>query len=171
MDRISRSVSRRMARVGSLVVAGSLTLGGCGEGEVTTLILPVSPDNTTQFEAAQGAMLDVGCGIQGCHGTIVGNFQVTGEPATRQDEYLLTKPLIDQELPDQSDLLRVALAGDPAAVGHPVCFANTEGCAWRIVTAWIADPPEDAPDGTPLLATSIAETCTPQASACFTGGD
>lgn len=158
---------RRLAR-GLLLAAAlggaSSTLAGCGEGEVTTLVLPVSPDNGTEFVAAQQAMLTIGCGIAGCHGTIVGNFQVSEDPGARQDEYLLTKALIDQAAPGDSALLRVALAGDPAAVGHPICFANTEGCAWRVITAWITD--DDAE-----LASAIAATCSPTETACFAGGD
>lgn len=142
------------------LVAGLL---GCGEGEVTTLILPVSPDNTDEFGVAQQALLTVGCGIAGCHASIVGNFQVTGDIASRQDEYVLTRPLIDQAAPAESPLLRVALAGDPAAAGHPICFANTDGCAWQIVTAWIADGE--------LLPSAVAAGCTPTQTACFSGGD
>ncbi len=148
----------------ALLVAAVWASSGCGEGEVTTLVLPVSPDNGPEFIVAQQAMLTVGCGIGGCHATTVGNFQVSENAATRQDEYLMAKGVIDQAAPGESALLRVALAGDPAAVGHPICFANTDGCAWGIITAWIAD--DDA-----ALASSIAKTCTPTESACFAGGD
>lgn len=159
----------RAVRRAAMAAAWVAGLVGCGEGEVTTLVLPVSPDNTIEFDAAQQSMLTLGCGIVGCHGTIVGNFQVTGAPATRQDEYLLTKPLIDQEMPGDSALLRVALAGDPASVGHPVCFADMDGCAWRVISAWIADPDPDPTAA--VLASEVAAECTPTANACFAGGD
>ena len=160
-----RRVRRPTRPLATLIAVGvmAFALGSCGQGEVTTLLLPVSPDNTTEFIAAQQSMLTIGCGIVGCHGTIVGNFQVTDDPATRQDEYLLAKPLVDQAAPDDSALLRVALAGDPAAVGHPICFKDTEGCAWQIITAWIAD-------GDPT-ASAVAMDCVPTENACRTGGD
>lgn len=136
-------------------------LAGCGEGAVTGLVLPVVPDNGAQFVAAQQAMVAVGCGLSGCHEAIVGNFKVTANPkspATLDDEYTITKPFIDLDAPDDSRLLTVALAG--VAQGHVICFADTEGCTWQIVTAWIAgEPPADAID------------CTPTPSACFTGGE
>jgi len=154
------------ARTGGLLAAVvvSMALAGCGEGEVTTLILPVSPDNGPEFAVAQRAMLTMGCGIVGCHATTVGNFQVSGEPGAVQDEYLLSKAAIDQAAPGDSVLLRVALTGDPIAVGrHPFCFANTEGCGWRIITAWIAD-------GEPT-ASAVADMCPVTDGACFSGGD
>lgn len=159
-------MSSRCMRAGLLVLAAGL-LAGCGEGEVTTLVLPVSPDNGEQFVAARQAMLTVGCGIVGCHATIVGNFQVTDQPGAQQDEYLMAKKVIDQEAPGESVLLTVALADHPTQVNrHPACFANTEGCAWRILTAWISDPAD--PEAT---ASAIAETCTPLELACRQGGD
>lgn len=139
----------------------ALLLAGCGEATVTALVLPVVPDNGPQFIAAQQAMLDIGCGIPGCHAAIVGNFKVTAnpkDPITLDDEYTLTKAFVDLATPDQSPLLTAALAGNPES--HVACFKNTEGCAWQIITAWIAgDPPAESVD------------CTPTASACFSGGE
>lgn len=160
----------------ALGVAAALALGGawgCGEGEVTGLVLPVLPDNGEQFVAAQQAMLDIGCSLPGCHGAIVGNFKVSADPGARGEEYLLTKPFVDLRDPDASLLLRKALAQDPAAVGHAICFANTEGCAWRIITAWIREGTFDVDaDGNPLVsATAVAAECTPTPNACRTGGD
>lgn len=155
MSRVIRAIRRA-----SLLAAGALALAGCGEGEVTTLVLPISPDNTTEFEVAQQAMITVGCGGF-CHGMVVGNFQVSGEPGNRQAEYQLTTPLIDQDAPDDSKLLRVALAGDPQAAGHAICFDSTDDCAWRIITAWIVDPTDPE-----AKASAIAETCTPTPDRC-----
>lgn len=152
-------------RFGRWLTAAAFTLLpllGCGEGTVTGLVLPVVPDNGPQFIAAQQAMITLGCSIPGCHAAIVGNFKVTANPkdaATLDEEYGLAKALIDLDAPGESVLITAALAGR-AGAGHPVCFADTEGCAWQVITAWIAgDPPADGID------------CTPTANACFTGGD
>lgn len=143
------------------VLAASM-LGACGEGEVTGLVLPVVPDNGPQFVAAQQAMVAVGCGLTGCHEMVVANFKVTANPkaaSALDSEYSLTRPFVDLDAPAESALLTVALTG-VAPPGHPVCFADTEGCAWQIVTAWIAgEPAADSID------------CEPTPSACFTGGD
>lgn len=156
-----------------LALALGALASACGEGEVTTLVLPVVPDNGEQFGVAQQAMIAVGCGLAGCHSAIVGNFKVTGEPGARDDEYLLTKAAIDLENPEDSRLLRVALAGDPAAVGHPICYAGPTGCAWQILSAWIRGGTfEEDQAGNPLQPPSmIAAGCMPTPNACFTGGD
>lgn len=139
----------------------ALLLTACGEATVTGLVLPVVPDNGAQFLVAQQAMLDIGCGIPGCHATIVGNFQITANPkapAALDEEYSLTKRFIDLDDPDASVLLTAALASNTQ--NHVACFKDGEGCAWQIITAWIAgDPPADSVD------------CTPTPSACFAGGE
>lgn len=162
----------RVARA-ALALAGLAALGGCGEGSVTALVLEVRPDNRGEFAAAQQAMIAIGCGQSFCHAAIVGNFKVTGGAAASDEEYQLAKSFVDLENPEDSLLLRVALAGDPAAVGHPICFAGTTGCAWQVLSAWIREGTfEQDQDGMPLIpASELLPQCAPTANACNLGGD
>lgn len=157
----------------AVAIAAVVTLGGCGEGSVTALALEVRPDNRGEFAAAQQAMLAVGCGQSFCHAAIVGNFKVTGGAAASDEEYQLAKAFVNLDDPEQSLLLRVALAGDPAAVGHPICFAGTTGCAWQVLSAWIRQGTFDQDqDGMPLIAPSeLLPQCAPTPNACNLGGD
>lgn len=146
--------------VTALLATLALALAACGEATVTGLVLPVVPDNGPQFVAAQQAMVTIGCNIPGCHGAIVGNFKVTPnpkDPIALDEEYTLTKPFIDLDAPDDSVLLTAALVGNPG--NHVPCFKDAEGCAWQIVTTWIAGGD----------ATAVA--CTPTEGACFKGGE
>lgn len=152
--------NRRMAGLGAAALASLMALIGCGEGTVTDLLLPISVDNGPQFIAAQNAMIEIGCGAAGCHGAIIGNFKVTPnpkDPVTLDDEYSLTRPFLDLNNPDESVLLTAALVGNPDR--HVPCFVDREGCAWQIVTAWIAGEAADAVG------------CTPTTNACRLGGE
>lgn len=156
--------NRRMAGLGAAALAGLVALIGCGEGTVTDVLVPIVVDNGPQFIAAQNAMIEVGCGAAGCHAMIVGNFKVTPNPednpkdaVTLDDEYSLTRPFLDLDNPDESVLLTAALVGNVGR--HVPCFVDREGCAWQIVTAWIAGEAADAVG------------CTPKANACFSGGE
>lgn len=156
----NRSFNRRFAALGTVALIGLTALTGCGEGTVTDVLVPIAVDNGPQFIAAQNAMIAVGCGIAGCHAAIVGNFKVTPnpkDPVTLDDEYSLTRPFLDLDTPDESVLLTAALVGNVGR--HVPCFVNREGCAWQIVTAWIAGEAADAVG------------CTPKANACLSGGE
>lgn len=163
----------RSAPAALALALGAVGLVGCGEGEVTALALEVIPDNQADFIAAQQAMLAIGCGQAFCHAVTQGNFKITGEAGARDAEYQSAKAAVDLENPEDSILLRVALAGDPAAVGHPICFAGTTGCAWRVVSAWIRGGTfEVDQDGQPLIpAAELLSECMPTENACNLGGD
>ncbi|MCB9527670.1 MAG: hypothetical protein H6701_04595 [Myxococcales bacterium] len=140
----------------ALTATLALALAACGEATVTGLALPIVPDNGAQFVAAQQAMVTIGCALPGCHATIVGNFKVTAnpkDPVALDAEYTLTKAFIDLDAPDASVLLTAALVGNPDR--HQPCFKDTQGCAWQIVTTWIAG------------GDAAAVACTPTEGACF----
>jgi hypothetical protein len=122
---------------GSLMVAA-----GAGCGEVESLVLEVRPSQS-EFDDVQTQMLELGCGVPGCHAVVVGNFQVTEPPksgAQRETEYLLTKAHVNLDAPEQSKLLRIALAGDPEQIGHPACYPTDCSCAYQAIYNWIAAP-------------------------------
>ena len=112
----------------------------CGEAKVIEFS---QRPNRAAFTDAQETLLKIGCASDGtgCHAVLVGDFKVSPfpkEPGDLDTEFVLTKPFLDLDEPENSILMRTALKDDPEALGHPICFENTETCAFRRLSAWIA---------------------------------
>ena len=135
--------------VRALVFGALVGVAGTGCGEVESLVLEVRPSQS-EFDAVQTQLLELGCGVRGCHAVVVGNFQVTEPPksgAQREAEYLLTKGHVNLDAPEQSKLLTIALVGHPEQIGHPACYPTECSCAYQAIYNWIAAPiTADCPD-------------------------
>ena len=128
------------------IAAIILAVLACGQAE--EIVIPQRPDRA-QFETIRETFIKVGCSQngQGCHAVLVGDFKVgtpADGPAAVENEFFLTKALIDLNEPENSLLIRSALKDDPLALGHPICFLETS-CAYKRVVAWVgfegpADP-------------------------------
>ncbi|MEE2787799.1 MAG: hypothetical protein VX589_10700 [Myxococcota bacterium] len=120
------------------------SVAGCGQ--VESLSLPTRP-SLSEFEFVQETMRTIGCAESACHRVVVGDFQVSPETPDRAQfnrEYLYAKRHIDLTNAVDSPLLTVALSGRDEAFQHPICFADVNDCAYRIILAWItAVGPQD----------------------------
>lgn len=141
------------------------TLIACGEAE--EIVLPQKPDRAL-FTDVRDTLIKVGCSADGsgCHSVLVGDFKL-GSPesdlAAIENEFQLTKALVDLESPGNSLILRAALRNDPLAIGHPICFDADTSCAFRRVVTWLSY--ETADDQTPDEVCDSSEVIE---NACFT---
>ena len=126
-------------------------LFACGEAQ--EVILPQRPDRLL-FTDIRESFITLGCSAngEGCHSVLVGDYRLgTSESgvAEIEEEFQLTKALVNLDSPPESLILRVALRNDPLALGHPICFDSETSCAFRRVVAWLSyegqgDPTPDA---------------------------
>jgi hypothetical protein len=140
-----------------------LWLSACGQAE--EIVLPQKPDRVI-FADVRSSLIRLGCSANGggCHAVLVGDFKLgtpDSSPGDTADELQLIKGIVDLESPENSLILRVALRGDPLALGHPICFDTETSCAYRRVIAWLSYDGEgdETPDEVCKAADVIENAC------------
>ncbi len=140
-------VARRPPVAGWVRVALLAVAAACGEVERFDV---VDRPRLDDYAAVVHPMLiEVGCSRNGrCHTQLAGELRLAPEPDAEDLKvgYAGLRARVNPDAPDESDVLRLLVQGNPAPTHRPPwCFASTESCAYRRLRAWIGWQAEGDP--------------------------